>query len=89
REVFLGHLATVIESAVGEVIPSETQVRRRNNRSAVHRRQLTRRQERKRMYASTQKLYRKNRGRCFNSINNGSVDSEFKVTLGLCTRFRG
>ncbi|KAF8766535.1 hypothetical protein HNY73_019588 [Argiope bruennichi] len=42
KEVFLGHLASVIESAVREVTSSEAQKRKRNVRSAIHSNQFTR-----------------------------------------------
>ncbi|GBO45476.1 Retrovirus-related Pol polyprotein from type-2 retrotransposable element R2DM [Araneus ventricosus] len=87
REVFLGHLASVIESAVRELTPSETQERKRNRRPAIHRHQLTRRQERKRSYALTQNLYKKNRGRCYKSLISGSLVSEFKVTQAFAQDF--
>ncbi|GBN11179.1 hypothetical protein AVEN_147567-1, partial [Araneus ventricosus] len=87
REVFLGHLASVIESAVREVTPPETQERKRSRRPAIHRNQLTRRKERKRSYALTQNLYKKNRGRCYKSIISGSLGSEFKVTQAFAQDF--
>ncbi|GBL82832.1 hypothetical protein AVEN_106358-1 [Araneus ventricosus] len=85
--VVLGHLSTVIESAVLEATPSEKQVRKRNLRPAVHRPQLTRRQENKKMYVLTQNLYKKNRGRYYNSIVNRSLGSEFKVTRAFVEGF--
>ncbi|KAF8793395.1 Retrovirus-related Pol polyprotein type-2 like protein [Argiope bruennichi] len=83
KEVFLGHLATVFESAVREVTSSEAQKRKRNLRSAIHSNQLTRRQECKR----NQNLYGKNRGQCYNAIINGSLGSEFRVTQAFAQDF--